>query len=323
MRSNRLLVYWSALIGIVILTACETVSTSDTPESTSTPRPTTESRPTATVTLTATMESKSTEEIPGGTFGEVTFGDEFDGPEIDTTKWYVEDIHQDVWPETPWRRNFKKENVYIQDGVLVIRITREEDGFSSGAIGTFWIWNHDMGTIDEKEQPSHFEQAFGRFEARMRFPTQQGHWCAFWLWTLSEKNIDGSGRDGTEIDILERAWLIDRGIHALHWDGYGPEKGNALQGVNGMGLDDGGWHVVRLDWYPDQYVFFIDGKETWRTDAGGVCQTPNFIILSVEIGNFGTGPEEWGVGPIEDAVLPDYFYVDYVRVHRYVPPQQK
>jgi hypothetical protein len=36
-------------------------------------------------------------------------------------------------------------------------------------------------------------------------------------------------------------------------------------------------------------------------------------------GNFGVGPEEWGVGPIEDAALPDCFYVDYVRVWRYAP----
>jgi hypothetical protein len=155
----------------------------------------------------------------------------------------------------------------------------------------------------------------------MRFPTQQGHWCAFWLWNVSEGSIGDAGRDGTEIDIFEKAYLIDQANHALHWDGYGPESGSAAQHMTGMGLNDGGWHTVRLDWYPDQYVFFIDGKETWRTTAGGVSQVPNFVILSDEIGNFGTGPGEWGVGPIEDAKLPDYFYVDYVRVYAYEPPR--
>jgi hypothetical protein len=58
----------------------------------------------------------------------------------------------------------------------------------------------------------------------------------------------------------------------------------------------------------------------WRTRAGGVCQTANWILLTEEIGNFGTGPRSWGVGPIEAAALPDEYRVDYVRVWRYVPP---
>jgi hypothetical protein len=48
---------------------------------------------------------------------------------------------------------------------------------------------------------------------------------------------------------------------------------------------------------------------------------PNYILLTEEIGNFGFGPDYWGVGPIEDAVLPDYFRIDYVRVWAYTPPE--
>ncbi|MBN2177273.1 MAG: glycoside hydrolase family 16 protein [Demequinaceae bacterium] len=267
---------------------------------------------TSTGETTAPAPSSSPTGIaPGGTFGDLTFSDEFDGPEVDTTKWWVPDRHEDYYPEAPWRRNFKKENVYIEDGALVIRVAREEEGFSSGTV-----------TTGEPGYTSFFEQAFGRFEARLRFPTQQGHWCAFWLWNTNQGGVDGSGRDGTEIDIIEKAWLIDQASHGLHWDGYGEYHQGTGQTVTGAGLDDGGWHVIRLDWYPDEYVFFVDEVETWRTDAGGVSQEPNYVILSEEIGNFGVGAEEWGVGPIEDAALPDYFYVDYVRVWEYVPPDE-
>lgn len=35
----------------------------------------------------------------------------------------------------------------------------------------------------------------------------------------------------------------------------------------------------------------------------------------------------WGVpgipNPPEDAILPDYFYIDYVRVYEYVPPDEQ
>ena len=54
-------------------------------------------------------------------------------------------------------------------------------------------------------------------------------------------------------------------------------------------------------------VFYVDAKETWRTNAGGVCRVPVYILLSDEIGT-------WG-GDIAKANLPDTFLVDYVRVY--------
>ena len=68
-----------------------------------------------------------------------------------------------------------------------------------------------------------------------------------------------------------------------------------------------GWHTFGLLWLPDEYVFYVDGKETWRSKAGGVCQVPLYIMLSDEIG-------KWA-GDITKAKLPDRFLVDYVRVY--------
>lgn len=232
-----------------------------------------------------------------------SFSDEFDGPDIDLSKWYVLNRHDKYWPESPWRRNYKNENAYIEDGALVLRTVRDAKGFSSAAIQT-----KDDG------KAARFQQRYGRWEARLKFPHCQGHWCAFWLMSDSVGREDGSGRDGTEIDIIEKASLSDRAQHALHWDGYGSAHKSASKALVGLGLNDGDWHVVRLDWFPSQYVFYLDGKETWRCNDGGVSQAMAYILLSEEIGNFGQGPEAWGGGPIENEALPDYFYVDYVRV---------
>jgi hypothetical protein len=68
-----------------------------------------------------------------------------------------------------------------------------------------------------------------------------------------------------------------------------------------------GWHTFGLWWNPNEYVFFVDGKETWRTNAGGVSQVPEYIKLSDEIG-------DWA-GDVKKAKLPDAFLVDYVRVY--------
>lgn len=60
-------------------------------------------------------------------------------------------------------------------------------------------------------------------------------------------------------------------------------------------------------WLPTEYVFYVDGKEVWRSDAGGVSQVPEFLKLTNEIGMW--------AGDIKSAQLPDYFEVDYVRVY--------
>ena len=53
----------------------------------------------------------------------------------------------------------------------------------------------------------------------------------------------------------------------------------------------------------------MDGKEVWRTNAGGVCQVPLYLKISDEIGFGG-----WA-GDIRKTPEPDEFLVDYVRVY--------
>ena len=118
--------------------------------------------------------------------------------------------------------------------------------------------------------------------------------------------VGNEGRDGTEIDIFEKPWLDDRVQQTLHWNGYGKFHKSKGKVVKAPGVMDG-WHAFGLWWKPDEYVFYIDGKETWRTNAGGVCQAPEYIKLSDEIGNW--------AGDIKKAKLPDAFLVDYVRVY--------
>jgi hypothetical protein len=70
-----------------------------------------------------------------------------------------------------------------------------------------------------------------------------------------------------------------------------------------------GYHTFSLLWTPEEYVFYVDGKEQWRTRAGGVCQVPLYLKLSDEAQFRG-----WA-GDVRKARLPDDFLVDYVRVY--------
>ncbi|MBN2024271.1 MAG: glycoside hydrolase family 16 protein [Pirellulales bacterium] len=222
--------------------------------------------------------------LPEGKAWKLVWQDEFDGTALDASRWDV--------PEGPRRDGFWSRKAILLDGKghLVIRVLKEGNDYLDGCVRT----------------RGKYEHAQGYYVCRAKFQKQPGHWTAFWLYNTSVNKVGDEGRDGTEIDIMEKPWLDDRVQQTLHWDGYGDAhktEGNVAKAPGVMR----GWHTFSIWWKADEYVFYIDGKETWRTRAGGVCQAPLYIKLSDEIG-------PWA-GDIAKAKLPDDFLVDYVRVY--------
>ncbi|MBN1854151.1 MAG: glycoside hydrolase family 16 protein, partial [Pirellulales bacterium] len=209
--------------------------------------------------------------------------DEFDGNALDLSKWEVpENQRRDGW--------WSAKAVALDHGNLAISTLEDGGRYLDACVRT----------------RGKFEHTYGYYVARIQLQKQPGHWSAFWLFNGSVGKIGNDGRDGTEIDIYEKPWLDDRVQHALHWDGYGKEHKSENKVSKVPGVMEG-FHTFALWWTPDEYIFYVDGNEVWRTNAGGVCQVPLYIKLSDEIGS-------WG-GDIKDAKLPDRFLVDYVRVY--------
>ena len=224
--------------------------------------------------------------IPAGKEWKLAWADEFDGRKVDESKWEI---------MGDWRRRdgfWVKEDAYLDgEGHLILRTKKDDDRYTSGAVRT----------------QGKFEHAFGYWVCRCKFGKEEGHWSAFWLFARpGVGRVGDEGRDGTEIDIMEKPWREDKITQNLHWDGYGKDHKHAGTTVTIPGVSEG-FHTFGFHWKRDEYVFYVDGKETWRTSAGGVSQVPQFIKLTDEIG-------KWG-GDITRAKLPDYFVVDYVRVY--------
>jgi beta-glucanase (GH16 family)/Ca2+-binding EF-hand superfamily protein len=217
--------------------------------------------------------------------------DEFDGTKLDESKWDV--------PNNRRRDGWWSPKAVSLDGKGHLAISTLKDG------------NRYLDACVRTR--GKFEHAHGYYVARVKLQGQPGHWSAFWLYNSSVGKIGNEGRDGTEIDIMEKPWLDDQVQHALHWDGYGKAHKSEGKVSSVPGVMDG-FHTFSLWWKADEYVFYVDGKETWRTDAGGVCQVPLYIKLSDEIG-------KWG-GDITKAKLPDRFLVDYVRVYDLVDAEK-
>lgn len=223
--------------------------------------------------------------LPTGKQWKLIWHDEFDGTQLDETKWNR---------LGDWKRRdgfWVKEDANLSGkGTLLLRTKKDGDRYTCGAVNT----------------QGKFEHSFGFYVARCRMPKQTGHWPAFWIMGPGVNKVGNDGRDGTEIDIVEIPWRDGKVTFNLHWDGYGKEHKSA--GTNRtIGALTEGFHNYALLWTPEEYVIYVDGQETWRTKAGGVSQVPEYLKLTEEIGI-------WG-GDISKAELPDYFEVDYVRVY--------
>lgn len=230
----------------------------------------------------------STDYLPALSHGKqwkLTWNDEFDGATLDTNKW--EAIGDSKRRDGYWL----KEDSYVDGhGLCVLRTKKDGERYSSGAIRTL----------------GKFEHRYGYWVARIKLPKQTGHWPAFWLMGKGVGTVGDEGRDGTEIDIVEVPWRDGTITYNLHWDGYGKDHKSAGSKIKIPELLEG-FHTYSLYWTPTEYIFYADGKELWRSAAGGVSQVPEYLKLTEEIG-------AWG-GDIKKAALPDYCYVDYVRVY--------
>jgi len=240
----------------------------------------------------------------------LTWQEEFDGDSLDRTKWGGH-----CFGEGPWKRGdayWYIEMPQVYDGMLHIPTAYSEDGIADGPPQSYYSCG-----IDTRGR---FSQKFGYFEARCKLPKGEGLWSAFWMFNDLVGNEDGSGRDGTEVDIYESPYfarkcglLRDMVTSNLHYDGYG--DAHRPHNVGKFRVKDpyDTFHTYGVEWNETEYIFYIDGIETRRSSFGGVCQNELFLILSVEHGFGG-----WA-GDLRNNKPEDFtdFVVDYVRAYQY------
>lgn len=250
----------------------------------------------ATVILTATLPgfaahaSSETDDLPPGVKWRLHWSDEFDGTVLDRKKWKA-------FPEMERTAGFwSPDNISLDGkGNIVFRATLRDGKIVGGAMDTYRTFN----------------TAYGYFTFRCKLPTGAGYRPAIWLTSTSVKNVGNEGKDGTEIDIMEQPSRSGHINMALHWDGY-EEHHKTVNKVAPIGgpMDD--WHTYAVWWKKDGYIFYIDGKEAWRTNAGGVSSAAQFIRIGIET--------PW---PLEDSGRKtfnandnDQFICDYARVYK-------
>jgi len=217
---------------------------------------------------------------------QMVWNDEFDGTTVDLSKWN--------YRAEGTVRNYgtvSRQTISLDGkGHVSLKVTKDSNGkYYIGELGTQGI----------------YEPTYGYFECRAKMNLQMGPHVAFWLQSPTMTKVGDPATNGTEIDIFEYHRKTPQILyHNLHWDGYGADHKTTGQKNTIPGIDSG-FHTFGLEWNPSQYIFYVDGKETWRTTTA-VSNRSEYLILSTEL----TG---WGGDPALEN-FPDEVVFDYVRV---------
>jgi len=159
-----------------------------------------------------------------------------------------------------------------------------------------------------------FDQAYGRFEARIKMPWGPGIWPAFWL--LGSNIDEVSWPQCGEIDIMEYRGQQPNLIHgSVHGPGY--SGGAAITKSFGFEKDrfDTDFHIFAVEWGVDYINFFVDDtvyKSITPADVTGewVYDHSFHIILNLAVGGDYVG------FPTSETIFPQTMLVDWVRVYQ-------
>ncbi|MBK8492942.1 MAG: glycoside hydrolase family 16 protein [Saprospirales bacterium] len=161
-----------------------------------------------------------------------------------------------------------------------------------------------------------FDQAYGRFEARIKMPTGPGLWPAFWMLGSNIDVVDWP--QCGEIDIVEyrgnKPTVVDG---SLHGPGYSKEKSITKNYGFENARFDTDFHVFAVEWTEGYINYFVDDVVYQRItpdDVSGewVFDHPFHLLMNLAVGgNF--------VGfPTSQTLFPQAMLVDYVRVYKEV-----
>lgn len=240
---------------------------------------------------------------------QLAWEDDFEGPagqSPDNSKW-VFDIgrgpNNDGWGNAELEYyTDRPENVSL-DGAGNLAITAIRESFAGSPYTSARIKTQGL-----------FEQAYGRFEARIKMPWGPGIWPAFWLLGANIETV-GWPQCG-EIDIME---YRGQEPNIIHGSVHGPGYSGGASITKSFGFEksrfDVDFHVFAIEWAEEEITYFVDDvayQQIKPEDAPGewVFGHPFFILLNVAVGGNYVG------FPAAETPFPQTMLVDWVRVYK-------
>lgn len=244
---------------------------------------------------------------------ELVWEDNFNSSTLNSQYWNVET----GFPQNKEEQYYTDRNYYISDGCLVIQAKKES------CMGK----NYTSSRLNTKGK---VKQTYGKFEARISFPSGKGTWPAFWM--MPNDNAYGNWPLSGEIDIVEHwgsdANIVSHAVHTKNANGGSSSKGSQwkCQYRTLSPAVENNFHTYSIEWVKsyqngnDAIFFYVDG--VMQNSNAYVVQASNdyadwpfnkdfYVILNLSLGgNLG--------GTIDDAIFnnPVLMKVDYVKVYK-------
>ena len=228
----------------------------------------------------------------------LVWSDEFDAAQLDPEVWFFESGDGSQYGIPGWGNNelqwYLEDSAEIRDGSLVITARRESVAGK----------NYTSARINTRGR---FAFRYGRIEARMRLPSGQGIWPAFWM--LPQDDVYGTWAASGKIDIVEAVNLGGTGgntvFGTIHYGGEWPANQSssndylvptdATTEFHTYALE---WDssVPELRWYVDDTLYST--QNSWST-TGAPYPAPFdetfYVLFNVAIG--GNFPVRRTAGP--------------------------
>lgn len=254
--------------------------------------------------------------LPDGEW-KLVWSDEFDGTELDKTKWdyrlNMMGKRHKTWSDEGVRLDGKSNavfSIFEKDGEICSSQIETGYNFMDDPHEEGDCWNGGLSWPIGKLKEHKFLHRYGYYECRCKLQKKPGWWSAFWL----QSPVIGSSLDptvsGVENDIMESFEPGKIIKHCNHYNGYGVDHECATAG-SGMDISLDEYHLFGMLWEDDGYTFYVDGAEDGRV-TNPVSQIPQFILLSTEVNGYRA--KERTATDAARAAVGDKFIVDFVRV---------
>lgn len=255
--------------------------------------------------------------------------DEFDGTNIDTTKWSFEKNCNGGGNNELQCYTDRADNAFVADGKLHIVAKKEsfsgqakvddDPGYNAG--DTSAKRDYTSARLRSKNKG---DWTYGRMEIRAKLPKGQGIWPAIWM-LPTEWKYGGWPLSG-EIDIMEAVnsdtAAYGNKVHGtLHYGDvwpnnkyegtfYIPPK-NVWEEYHTYAIE---WEEGEIRWYVDNKHFQTENKKGWFT-KGSTNENAPFdqkfhMLLNLAVGG------NWPGNPDGTTTMPQEMTVDFVKVYR-------
>jgi beta-glucanase (GH16 family) len=274
---------------------------------------------------------------------ELVWSDEFDGTDLDRSKWTPE---RSCWGGGNDERQCytdRLRNIRVYGGNLYLLAYEEkfrgpdrppEIESNPGAKRTQPYTSGKVRTLGLSSWK------YGKIEFRAKVPARQGTWPAVWMMPAGN-HYGGWPRSG-EIDILEAVNMgascpqckgdggENRTLSAIHFGDYAPANKHLDKRVAlpNYALPSDEFHIWTLEWGKGLMRFYLDGRQYWELKAGdwhtasplatgnadAPFDQPFYLMANLAIG--GRLSEDNNDRGVAKDVVPAAFAIDWIRVYQ-------